>query len=88
MDVASHHPSDELLSRFHDGGLSGVQAAQIESHLAQCPDCVTRLERLPSDSRLIQLIRGLEFDISDATPIPGEIRFKPATEAHGGADKR
>ncbi|MCX7699583.1 MAG: hypothetical protein N2039_01765 [Gemmataceae bacterium] len=88
MQSTSQHPSDEVLCQFHTGMISAAQANDIEVHLAVCQECVRRLEMLPDDSQLIQMIRGLDLGISDATPIPGEIRLSPPTEDRGEVDTR
>lgn len=88
MQSTFQHPSDEVLCQFHTGLISAALANDVEVHLAVCPECVRRLEMLPDDSQFIQLIRGLDLGISDATPIPGEIRMNPPTENRGGVDTR
>lgn len=39
-------PPPELLTRFHDGGLSGRGRRAIEDHIALCPLCLEALEAL------------------------------------------
>lgn len=88
MQTPSQHPSDDLLCRFHQGLMTEAQSTEIETHLASCSECVRRLEGLPDDGPLVQLIRGLDLGISDATPIPGEIRFNPLMDDLDGQNQR
>lgn len=41
------------LAAYHDGELRGRRLAQVEAHLAECPDCQTELQQLQALSNLL-----------------------------------
>lgn len=46
--LASPHPDNLLLQTYLDGELPSDQSSAVRLHLATCPDCAARLERLRS----------------------------------------
>lgn len=64
MTGFDRHPDDEHLSAHHDGALTPVESAEVESHLVGCADCRARLEGL----------RRLDAELTSALahePAPG-----------------
>lgn len=44
---------NQWLAAYHDGELRGRRLAQVEAHLAECPDCQGELEQLQALSALL-----------------------------------
>jgi serine/threonine-protein kinase len=73
------HLDDNTLHLFAAGQLDDKHVAQIESHLALCPQCLERLHRIETKqpNRLFQAIKSAQF----ATSIQSEGGVNTVTES-------
>src|SRR4051812_35556562 len=53
----SPHPPQERLVAFGQGRLSDADAETVESHLADCAECLHQVERAPDDP-VVSLLRA------------------------------
>jgi anti-sigma factor RsiW len=53
MSENNTHPTDQQLSAFHDGEITGDEQTVLSRHLAWCEACVRRMEELRAISSLI-----------------------------------
>ena len=50
--TAARCPSDEVLRQLVEDQLDVASAGMIDRHLRECPECVSRLDRLTADPGL------------------------------------
>jgi uncharacterized protein (TIGR03067 family) len=58
MTQQQAHPTDAVLGEFQLGKLSDLEHADIETHLAECPDCQGRVAAIRIDDTLTGLLAG------------------------------
>src|SRR3954452_18472816 len=54
--MTATHPTDRELHSFLLGKLPDAEHGQVESHLADCPECGRRALSAPADDTLTQLL--------------------------------
>ena len=75
---ATKHPDDFDLVAYAGGKLRTRDRGPIEDHLADCAQCVTRLDALMRQAKPDPLLRRLRAAggsnaVTDATPLPGSL---------------
>jgi hypothetical protein len=58
------HPNPDRLAAFGLGALDDTDSAEIECHVADCPDCRLQLENLPADSFVSKLQESARHEAS------------------------
>ncbi len=48
------HPKDDLLRALHDNELPGSSAEELRQHLARCPACQSRLDKIAGRARVVR----------------------------------
>src|SRR5262245_7463709 len=56
MSNARTHPTDDVLADFVLGKLSDSEGAEVEEHLAECPECQHRAATAGSSDTLVELL--------------------------------
>lgn len=49
--------SDEILSAYHCGSLGGAAWDDAADHLRRCPECLSRLDQMPSTDSVLAMLR-------------------------------
>lgn len=75
-------PLADLLVDYADGELSSAEAEAVAEHLAHCPACRARLERLERSLDLARVVWQESFVVP---PSGGRFRLKPALFAGAAA---
>ncbi|HLZ07095.1 MAG TPA: zf-HC2 domain-containing protein, partial [Chloroflexota bacterium] len=73
MTQQQSHPTDSLLTDFVLGKLPNPEDGEVESHLAECPECETRAAVAHPDDTLVSLLAaaGTRVDADrSAAPTP------------------
>src|SRR5437870_3426368 len=70
-ELKTRHPQPDELAAFGIGQLDGARRAEVERHVADCPDCVDALRRVPPDTLLDRLRDVQKPEHANTTEVHG-----------------
>lgn len=71
------HPDDELLNEYLDGRLTARESGELETHLAGCPSCAARLDRLQTVFSSLEALPELELSRDLSREVLAALRPQP-----------